>query len=408
MKNRWLILALICLINLCAGSIYSWSVLSAAAAERLTVLTGMPVSAGELALAFAIANGIGPVPMILGGALNDRFGPKVTIVSGGVLIGAGLACCGLLSSVSAITLCYGLFFGIGLALTYGTCISTAVRLFPERRGLAGGIVTTAYGMSSVILPPVAQWLIGSTGIENTFIVLGAVFGGVIVAGGLLTPRPAPALSTAGAPVEDSSKRPAEMLRSVTFWPMLGLLLCGAFPAMMIISQASSVARAVLACSPAQAATLVSVLAFSNMLSRLISGGLSDRFGRLPVLAAALTFAAAGLFLMTLAAPDARLYFVAGIIGVGISFGAFMGIYPGFTADRFGTRYASVNYGVMFTGFALAGILAPVTMHRLQSAGWSFAQCAWLAIGLCVLGLLLTAVCRVTTQRGKHNFCNRED
>lgn len=68
LKKRWWLLAVICLINLCLGSIYAWSVLSAAAAEWLTQTTGVVLSAGDLAIAFGLANGLAPLPMILGGA----------------------------------------------------------------------------------------------------------------------------------------------------------------------------------------------------------------------------------------------------------------------------------------------------------------------------------------------------
>ena len=84
--KRWIILILICCINLCAGSIYAWSVLSAAAAQELTVITGHLISAADLAIAFGVANSVGPIPMILGGAFNDRYGPRLVIITGGLLI----------------------------------------------------------------------------------------------------------------------------------------------------------------------------------------------------------------------------------------------------------------------------------------------------------------------------------
>ena len=93
--KRWIILILICCINLCAGSIYAWSVLSAAAAQELTVITGsFDFSAADLAIAFGVANSVGPIPMILGGAFNDRYGPRLVIITGGLLIGLGLCFCG--------------------------------------------------------------------------------------------------------------------------------------------------------------------------------------------------------------------------------------------------------------------------------------------------------------------------
>ena len=231
-KRRWWILAVIGLINLCAGSIYAWSVLAAASAAKLSSVLGTAVTPGDLAIAFGVANAVGPIPMILGGAINDRFGPRTVIVAGGFLMGLGLICCGLAESVGTLIAAYGGLFGLGLGLTYGACITTAVRYFPDRRGMAGGIVTAAYGMSSVLVPPIAQALIGSVGITATFIILGTVCGAAIMAGGFVCRQCPPDFVPHGmvkkAKAEAKGLTWREMLRSPVFYPMIALLLSGAF------------------------------------------------------------------------------------------------------------------------------------------------------------------------------------
>ena len=128
--KRWIILILICCINLCAGSIYAWSVLSAAAAEELTIISGHLISAADLAIAFGVANSVGPIPMILGGAFNDRYGPRLVIITGGLLIGLGLCFCGWATSIAQIVIGYGVFFGLGLGLAYGAGIRSCIKNFP--------------------------------------------------------------------------------------------------------------------------------------------------------------------------------------------------------------------------------------------------------------------------------------
>lgn len=395
-RRRWIILILICLINLCAGSVYAWSVLSAAAAESLTALTGTPVTPGDLAIAFGVANSVGPIPMILGGAVNDRFGPRFVIMTGGLLIGVGLALCGILHSVAGITLAFGGFFGIGLGLAYGAGIATVVKYFPERRGFAGGIVTAAYGFSSVIVPPAAHVLISAFGVMQTFVILGTVFGAVIAVCGFFCSRCPDGFVPAGVSLPPRAaaegKNWREMLSSPVFWPMLALLMCGAVTGMMILSQAAFIARQEIGMTPAAAAGAVSVIALFNMAGRLLAGTLSDRLGRIGVLAFGLVFSAAGLFtLMTAGKGDTALFY-GGCVLVGIAFGAFMAVYPGFTADRFGARNAGVNYGIMFCGFALAGMIGPALMRSLQASGFAFADCCLAGIGFCTAGLLFAFVC----------------
>ena len=113
-KKRWLLLAAACAICFAAGSIYSWSVFADPMAQHLSRLTGKNLTGADLAVAFAIANGIGPIPMILGGAVTDRFGPRIVILCGGLLIGMGLYLSGCATSLTMRMLTYGLVFGLGL------------------------------------------------------------------------------------------------------------------------------------------------------------------------------------------------------------------------------------------------------------------------------------------------------
>lgn len=90
LTKRWYLLAIACVINLCTGSIYAWSVFAGPKAAQLSQLLGHVVTAGDLSLAFSLANGLAPIPMVLGGFINDRAGPRVQIVLGGLLVAIGL------------------------------------------------------------------------------------------------------------------------------------------------------------------------------------------------------------------------------------------------------------------------------------------------------------------------------
>ena len=79
-----------------------------------------------------------------------RLGPRYVVLCGGLFVGGGMALCGLMNTPTGITLAYGVIYGLGLELTYGAGISTAMRFFPDKRGLVGGIATAAYGLSSVV------------------------------------------------------------------------------------------------------------------------------------------------------------------------------------------------------------------------------------------------------------------
>ncbi|KAB7651296.1 OFA family MFS transporter [Sutterella faecalis] len=392
LKKRWLLLTAACVINLCAGSIYAWSVFAPPLAERLSLITGTAVTAGSLAAAFSLANGIAPIPMILGGWINDRFGPRAIIPAGGIVMGLGFYLAATAVTPLELILGYGLGFGLGLGLVYGSSVNTTLKFFPDHRGLAGGIATAVYGLSSVILPPVAHALIETEGIEAALLTLGGVFAIVIVAGGLLLEKCPDAFAkqfTAAAPGKQMAAEECDwrgMLRSTRFPPMVALMLCGAIPGMMIISHCWSLAKDVVGLDAAAASAMVSMLALANVFGRLLVGALSDKFGRLASLSGALILTILATVLLSLSDQNAHLLFSAGILAIGLSFGAFMGIYPGFTAEEFGAKNNSVNYGIMFSGFSVAGFAGPMAMNMLKEAGMSYQTICLLAGTLAILGL----------------------
>lgn len=140
-SNRWKFLFTACLVNFCTGSIYAWSVFAGPKAEQMSQLNNVLYTAGDLAIVFGLANAVGPLPMIFGGFINDRFGPGWLMTIGGLLIGSGLFLAGSASDLGSLILSYSLLFGLGLGLTYGATINTCVKLFPDRRGFAGGMAT---------------------------------------------------------------------------------------------------------------------------------------------------------------------------------------------------------------------------------------------------------------------------
>ena len=393
-SRRWLILAASCLVNLCIGSLYAWSVFARPMAERLSSLNGTEVMG--LAIVFTVANAVGPITMISGGAIVDRIGPGWVIRVGGLLCGAGMIASGFATSVAWLVVSYGLGVGLGVGMVYGATVSNAVKFFPDRRGLAGGVATASYGASSVLVPPIANMLTASFGITRAFVAIGIAMLVVIEVASLViracpasfVPEgwepPASQAMTGGADLSWQG-----MLREPRFWLMLSMLLCGAFSGLMITSQASPVAQDMVGMDAASAALVVSMLAVFNMLGRIVAGALSDRLGVVGTIRLVFCVSLAGLALLAFAGGGAVVPFVVGVCLVGFAFGSIMGVYPGFTASQFGTRNNSVNYGIMFCGFALAGFFGPTIMTSLYAAMGSYPPAFFVAAALSAVGLGLT-------------------
>ncbi|MEG2421927.1 MAG: OFA family MFS transporter, partial [Oscillospiraceae bacterium] len=289
-KKRWYILAASCLINLCIGSLYAWSVFATPMATHLSTLLGLAgdkaLTAGSLAMVFTVANAVGPITLISGGAINDRLGPKWVIFTGGVLFGAGMVLSGFSRSVPMLILGYGILCGLAMGLVYGSTVGNAIKFFPDRRGLVGGIAAASYGLSSVVVPPIANGLIDALGVVAAFILLGCVFLLVICLCSFFIQK-CPAgycpdgwtpPQTAGRPSKDKIWK--QMLADPIFYVMLLMLCCGAFFGLMTISQVSPIAQKMMGMTTGAATLMVSVLALFNTAGRVVCGYISDKFGRI--------------------------------------------------------------------------------------------------------------------------------
>ena len=390
--NRNLVLTASCFVVLCVGSLYAWSVFAGPMAEYLSALTGKQIA--SLAIVFTVANAVGPITMISGGAINDRLGPRMVLLAGALLFGFGMIGAGFSKSVAALIVTYGLGCGLGNGMIYGTVVSNAVKFFPDKSGFVGGLTTACYGGSSILIPPVANALMQRMPVTSAFKVLGAVMLVILCASAFViqkAPDAAPARS--GSTQRDYTWR--EMIREKRFVLMLLTLCCGAFAGMMFISQAAVIARNMMGFPAAKAAAVVSLLALFNTLGRLAAGSLSDRFGAVGTMRA--TFAASMLagVLLYLSGAGRETLFYTGLALTGFSFGSIMGIYPGFTATQFGRRNNSVNYGIMFIGFALAGLFGPGLMNTLLGATGRYQPAFLVSAALALVGEGLLALLKKT-------------
>lgn len=401
-KKRWGVLIASSLINLCIGSIYAWSVFAGPLADKLTSLLGTDFTAADLAVVFTVANSIGPVTMIAGGFVTDKLGgPRTVILTGGIMFGAGILLTGLVGTLGQIILTYSLLAGFGLGMAYGCTINNTVKFFPDKRGLVGGIATATYGLSSVLIPPVANALNNSVGVSKSFIILGVAFLVIIVVCSFFIVKcPADYVPKGFVPkaaglsgISGKDKNWKQMLADPVFYIMITMLICGAFSGLMITSQASPMAQKITGMSVGMAATAVSILALFNSAGRIVAGTLSDKLGRVTVLRGAFILEIIGLGLLFLAGEGNVILFMISVSVIGVCFGALMGVYPGFTADQFGPRNNSVNYGIMFIGFAIAGYFGPTVCAKILSVTGTYGTAFMVSATVALVGIALTFIYR---------------
>lgn len=402
-KKRWIVLIASCIANLCIGAIYAWSVFAGPMAEKLNLLHGTAMTAADLAIVFSVANGDAFITMIAGGYLDKKIGSKWVIFIGVLVFGLGFLVSGLATNVLMLVLGFSIMCGLANGFAYVCTISNSVKFFPDKKGLVGGISTASFGISSVIIPPIADTLNRSVGVSKAFMIFGFVIIALAFVSSLLitncpddfvpdgwNPLRAEA---SGATKEDKTAR--QMLATPIFYIMLGMLFIGSCLGLMMISEASSISQTMIGMTTTTAALVVSILALFNTAGRIVAGWVSDKIGRINTLTAVFVLAALALLLMYASGGTKNAgMFCVGICLIGLCYGSFMGVYPGFTSDQFGVKHSSLNYGIMFIGFSAAGFVGPMIMRAIFNGQGSYRPAFLVAVVFSMMGLALTFLYRM--------------
>lgn len=383
-QNRWVILFASQIILICMGSAYAFSVFASplAASNNWTI--------GQVMMAFTINISISPIPMILGGIISDRGYAKQGIVVGGVLYAIAFLITGHVTSVSMLYVVYGLLAGFGYNIAYSAMLSNTLRLFPEKKALAGGIITAGAGIGSMIAAPLCTALIERFAVTTMFTILGIVYIVIIIGCGFFVRNaPKPEIVNT-ASTSDKNLNWKAMTKSPLFFVLFALLAIDGIPGLIVSSNAVRIGTGMFALSTTTAAIFVSVYSISNISGRLIWGQIADKLGRIQAIRAIICVNIVAFSLIL--ALNSAVGFAIGLICLGTSFGGILGIFPAVVMDNFGAKYQGANYGIVFLGYSLAGYIAPRLALLNSSADTGHYEVTfYVAIALLVVGLGLTVI-----------------
>lgn len=398
-KGRWGLVALGLVVNLCLGSIYSWSVFVAPLAAHFTATLGREVTAAEVLLPFSVFLAFFAIAMPLAGKYIERYGPRRVTVVGGLLTGLGWLLASTATSVEALYVVYGMIGGLGVGIAYGAPVAVAARWFPDRRGLAVGLALLGFGFSAFVTANAAGALIAAYGVMATFRIFGAALIAVLVLSALPLRFPpegwrpagwsAPAPGVGTAPVCECDRR--GMLRTGTFYGLFACYFVGCLAGLMAISIAKPVGTELAGVDAGLATLLVGFFAVFNGLGRPAFGGLADRISARKT--AMLTFALiAGASVLMWVAPGVPAYIVAFAVLWGC-LGGWLAIAPTATASYFGTCDYPRCYGVVFLAYGAGAIAGPQLAGFIRTAtGTYLGVFPWVAalaaVGFAVAWLLM--------------------
>ena len=351
------------MITLMLGVTYTWSVFAGPLVEK------HGWSQKEVQLAFSFMLAIFSLSMIPAGLFQDKKGPKLSALFGGLLLGAGFITTALYAkSPLTLLITYSLFSGAGVGFAYGAPLYAAVKWYPSRKGLISGIIMFGFGFGSLLLAPIATKIILSQGNSDSFMILGLIIMLVVCFGAMLLKNP-PNFSAAIAKNSEGEIGPKRMLKTAQFWLLWIIFACASSAGLMVIGNLATYTKLISTSTHGMpkeeaswiAAFAVGIMAVFNGLGRIFAGLASDKIGRDKVML--ILFGLQSILLLTLsqASRNSSYLMLVWIALIGFCFGSCFSIMPSATADFFGTKNIGANYGVMFSAYGFGGILGPQIM-----------------------------------------------
>jgi len=304
------------------------------------------------------------------GYLVDRFGPRWIVVVGGILCGIAWALNSVADSLAMLYFAAAIA-GIGAGAVYGTCIGSAVKWFPGRRGLAAGLTAAGFGMGSALtIIPIAN-MIKSVGYEQTFLTFGLIQGAVVVVLGFLLLVPPASIMTAPAKMAPGASRAqatwTQMIKTPVFWVMYVMFVLMAAGGLMATAQLAPIAKdfkidtipvsLVGITLPALtfALTIDRVL---NGLTRPFFGWVSDHIGRENTMFIAFALEGLGIFALYKFGTNPVMFVILSGL-VFFAWGEIYSLFPATVTDTYGAKFATTNTGLMYTAKGTASLLVPL-------------------------------------------------
>jgi OFA family oxalate/formate antiporter-like MFS transporter len=392
--NRWLIAAAGVVMQLALGAVYAWSVF------RIPLTTTYGWTISQVTLTFELAILVLGFASFAGGAWMRRVGPRRVALVGGLCYGLGTILAGQArGDIGLLYLSYGVLGGIGLGLAYIVPLATLIKWFPDKRGMITGLSVAGFGAGALVTAPVAQRLITSVGLPNTFAILGAAYL-VLVAGSALCMKNAPdgyrpdgwqppaTGRTAGAARDYTLK---EALRSWQWYALWSILFLNTCAGISIISQAAPMAQEMTHVTAAAAAGLVALISIANGSGRLLWAWLSDFSGRRQVFLTMFLLQAVTFVLLSRVESFGALAVLAFVVL--LCYGGGFGTMPAFAADLFGPANVGSIYGLMLTAWGFAAVAGPTLIAYIRQTTGHYTEALDVIAGVMLLAAVIPFMIR---------------
>ncbi|MFI4885843.1 MAG: OFA family MFS transporter [Steroidobacterales bacterium] len=386
--NRWMVPPAALCVHLCIGQAYAFSVFNL----PMTRLIGVTNSAHgdwkltDLGWIFTLAIFFLGVSAAVFGRWVEEGGPRRAMFAAALCFGGGflISAAGVYAhQIWVIYLGYGVLGGIGLGVGYISPVSTLIKWFPDRPGMATGMAIMGFGGGALIASPLSVWLMARfstpthVGVAESFIVLGAVYFIFMMVGAAIVRVPAPGWRPQGwSPPAQQPKLVTRAnvyvyraLRTPQFWLIWWVLCLNVTAGIGVLGQASAMSQEMFPgrVSAVAAAGFVGLMSLFNMAGRFLWASASDAIGRKNTYFCFFLF---GTVLYALVPNTGRVgsvgLFVLFFVIIISMYGGGFSTLPAYLGDMFGTRYVGAIHGLLLTAWSAAGVFGPVLVNYIRA------------------------------------------
>jgi OFA family oxalate/formate antiporter-like MFS transporter len=353
------------------GLIYAWSIFAAPLEKEFGW------TRAETSFTFTVSISFFVIGLIANGFLVKRLSSRAILLLDAALLLAGFALCSRINALWGLYLAYGVLVGFAVGIGNNILVSTIVKWFPGKTGIASGVLMMGFGVGGMILGPVAASLMQpeSIGWRQTFLLFGVVFAVLFALGAFLIapPKagevPAPAASAKQSAVIDRSA--SEIVRRPTFWLYLcwfTLLMAGG---LIVIGHAATFAGT-LGVTAVAAATYTGILSICNGGGRILTGYVYDRLGiRTSMLFTSIYMVVAAASLQGACLTGSIPLMVIGFIFTGLGYGGSPTTSSAFASGFYGMKHFSMNYAIVSFGMIPGALLGPFLAGNLFTSSGAY-------------------------------------
>jgi len=373
--NRWLIPIGAVAVHLCIGSVYAWSTLNG---PILKLFPNEPWWFSPPYTTFSTALVLLGLSAAFGGPWVERVGPRIAATAAAIFFGVGLLIGGAglaLHQAVLVFLGMGVIGGIGCGLGYISPVSTLVKWFPDRRGMATGMAIMGFGGGAYLAGKTYAVLVNDIGVARTVGMFGAIYFFVMMIGARILRRPPEGWkpegwvpsTTVNKMITNRSLTRDAALGTVQFYLLWGILFINVTAGIGILAQASPMMQDLFQKTTVEAGAIVSLISLFNAGGRFFWASCSDYIGRRNTYAVFFV-AQVALFLLIpgFAASGSWTIFLACLFTVFTMYGGGFATIPAFLADIFGPNNVGAIHGAVLTAWSAAAITGPLIITELSN------------------------------------------